>query len=99
MSEERICRKVKFDAFSHRFWTKWNHYDLMLAGVKGAASPGWGVAEKAVTAWTAQDEGNRALRYRRQMSRLGDPWFLMMHRVTDIAADAARRLERMHRIS
>lgn len=72
----------------HRFWVNWNHYDLLFAGIKGAALPSgealksWENATRAVDAWIDRENGTRVHRYRRTIATIfGDRWFTAANRL------------------
>ena len=76
---------------ANRFWTDWNHYDLLFAGIKGAASPAdevmkcWENAARATDEWIARENGGRVHRYRAAMAAtFGDYWFKPMNRLAEI---------------
>jgi SAM-dependent methyltransferase len=71
---------------AHRFWTNWNHYDLLFVGIKGKQLPSgearerWESAIKKVDTWLSTESGGRVHRYRATMANLfGDWWFARMN--------------------
>lgn len=74
-------------AFSfHRFWTNWNHFDLLFVGlrtpnrVQNDVSKMLRTAERNIDAWLATHSAARVHAYRALAAKtLGDPWFRVMH--------------------
>lgn len=88
----------------HRFWTRWNHFDLLFVGIKNSvdAAPGplteqWTSAVRDIDNWMAEDSSARPLRYRAQVAGpLGDVWFVLMRRLASRVQRFASLLERLH---
>jgi SAM-dependent methyltransferase len=84
----------------HGFWTKWNHYDLLFAGIK-AAGPvpiDWARSTRNISDWLAPDDKRRSMRYRRFMAACtGDWYFRTMNRITDLLVWITSRMESLHR--
>jgi hypothetical protein len=101
LSEKHFRRSVDFGQFeAHRFFTKWNHFDLLFVGIKkgGEAGKGWDKATRSIADWIGDDDRVRALRYRGTMARYaGNWWFVAMNRLTDRMVRATERMERLHR--
>jgi SAM-dependent methyltransferase len=74
----------------HKFWTDWNHFDLIFLGLrKGVqADP---ATEKLLTTtaqevdkWLTKKNSHRVYSYRSFAARyLGDWWFKLMHKIID----------------
>lgn len=78
---------------AYRFWTNWNHYDLLFVGIKRGTPPSngatvdWEAVTRAVDEWLSRESGARVHRYRAIMARtIGERWFLAMHRILDALA-------------
>jgi SAM-dependent methyltransferase len=75
----------------YRFWTNWNHYDLLFVGVRCGAvlSPElrdcWNHAIADIDSWIRKVNSGRVHRYRATMAKwFGDRWFAFMHRIPEI---------------
>jgi hypothetical protein len=70
---------------SHRFWTNWNHFDLLFVGIRKSDPLSKEQADqieesyRKIDAWLNDVSGARVHRYRAFAAKtLGDPWFRMM---------------------
>jgi SAM-dependent methyltransferase len=77
----------------HRFWTNWNHFDLLFAGIRrGRAETiqemqDWERAVRTEDAWLDDRSGARVHSYRSFAARtVGDSWFRLMHKAMDTLA-------------
>jgi hypothetical protein len=67
-----------------RFWTNWNHFDLLFLGTKQGAGVQeevrWRNAAAKIDAWIDRCSSSRVHAYRALAAKtLGDPWFRTMH--------------------
>jgi SAM-dependent methyltransferase len=73
----------------YRFWTNWNHFDLLLLGVKRGKlleqpTDAWEKATREIDRWVKGVSGGRVHAYRAFAARtLGDRWFRLMHKAID----------------
>lgn len=75
---------------SYRFWTNWNHFDLLFLGIRKGSAPtdphpaGWQDATREIDQWVRSVSGARVHAYRALAARtLGDRWFRVMHHLID----------------
>ncbi len=106
LTQKDFCRAVDIaNSFAaHRFWTRWNHYDLLFVGIKrgqllsNEEAKSWGNATRAIDDWIDVDKGIRVLRYRAALaSALGDWWFVAMHRLLAVMNRLTNTMGRLHR--
>jgi SAM-dependent methyltransferase len=74
---------------TYRFWTNWNHFDLLFLGIKRGksseeVSEAWRKATHEIDRWVKGVSGARVHAYRAFVARtLGDHWFRLMHKTID----------------
>jgi len=74
----------------HRFWTNWNHFDLLFLGIRNAEQltehtiNAWEKVTQATDSWLQTRSSGRVHAYRAFAARtLGDRWFRLMHMTMD----------------